>query len=260
MKNPVVGLLQVAAVALLLVGTARAQTHAGQYEEADIAFGAQLYASRCIICHGENGDQMPGAALRSGQFRNATSDRELSTVISNGVAGTAMVGAAYTSSELTALVAYLRNMATFNAGDMIPGDAMRGQTLFNGKGECNSCHRVAGVGPLIGPDLSNISLLRTAALLQRNLLDPTAALLPVNRPVRAVTADGRVVTGRRLNEDTFNLQLIDEQGRLATVDKSTLREYSVGLQSAMPSYAETLSEQERADIVAYLLTLKGLTQ
>jgi len=37
------------------------------------------------------------------------------------------------------------------------GDATRGKAIFEGtKGNCRSCHRVAGVGSLFGPDLSAI--------------------------------------------------------------------------------------------------------
>jgi hypothetical protein len=36
-----------------------------------------------------------------------------------------------------------------------------------------------------------------------------------------------------------------------------LREYTVSKTSAMPSYKDTFSAQERADILAYLFSLKG---
>ena len=77
-------------------GAAHAQPqHAGQYEQADIEYGARLYLGRCIICHGERGDGMPGVNLRSGRFKNASTDRELSNVVRDGVAGTAMAPNAY---------------------------------------------------------------------------------------------------------------------------------------------------------------------
>src|SRR5688572_32787798 len=37
-----------------------------------------------------------------------------------------------------------------------PGDAARGKTVFEGKGNCQGCHRINGVGSLFGPDLSAI--------------------------------------------------------------------------------------------------------
>lgn len=235
----------------------RAQTHVGQYEQADIAYGSSLYATHCVTCHGADGDALPGVNLRSGRFRHASSDRELARILREGIPGTAMIPGAYADAELTALVAYLRNIDA-DVGGIGLGDAQRGRVLFEGKGECGTCHRVAGQGPRFAPDLSNIGAVRTAATLSRTLLDPNGSLLPINRPVRAVTADGTLINGRRLNEDSYSVQLIDDQERLISLEKSELREYTILTTSQMPSYAEILTEEEIADVLAYLRTLKGM--
>jgi putative heme-binding domain-containing protein len=236
---------------------AQAPAHAGQYEQADIEYGAQLYSGHCVVCHGERGDAMPGANLGTGRFRNAETDRDLTNVIRNGLPGTAMAPSAYTETELGALVAFLRNMGSVNLSTVAIGDATRGRELFEGKGDCGSCHRVGSRGSRTGPDLSSIGASRTAATLQRVLVDPDGAMLPINRPVRAVLRDGTVVVGRRLNEDTFTVQLVSADGRLVSIDRANLREYAIGSEATMPSYAESLTDAERADLVAYLLSLKG---
>ena len=79
-----------------------------------------------------------------------------------------------------------------------------------------------------------------------------------NRNVRAVMKDGKVVSGRRLNEDTYTVQLIDEQERLVSLSKDEIREYTVAKAASMPSYKNTLTPSEVSDVVAYLLSLKGL--
>ena len=76
--------------------------------------------------------------------------------------------------------------------------------------------------------------------------------------MRAVLRNGKVITGRRLNEDTYSVQLIDDQEHLVSLDKADLREYTVLTTSSMPSYKDKLSAQEISDVVAYLLTLKGV--
>ena len=78
---------------------------------------------------------------------------------------------------------------------------------------------------------------------------------PINRPVRITTRDGKTFRGRRLNEDTYTVQIIDDQERLLTFIKSDLRELEVSTKSTMPP-ATALSSEELSDIVAYLLTLK----
>ena len=83
-------------------------------------------------------------------------------------------------------------------------------------------------------------------------------MMPINRPVRAVTKDGKVINGRRLNEDTYSVQLIDDQEHLLSLTKADLREYTIVTTSPMPSFKDTLSAEELADVVSYLLSLKGL--
>ena len=247
--------------ALLLVGgapVAAAQDHAGQYEQADIEFGARLYNANCTRCHAESGDAVAGVDLRSGDYARAGSDRELMRLLRIGVPGTAMPPNDFSSSELTGLVAYLRMMRDIDMSAVRLGDVTRGGTLFRGKGACSSCHRVHGDGPRTAPDLSDVGALRTAATLQRTLRDPSGAMLPVNRPVRVVTSDGTVLNGRRLNEDTYTIQLIDQNERLQSLEKAELRDFVVLTTSPMPAATDVLDEQEVADVLAYLLSLKGL--
>ena len=245
-------------LASLWASVGRAQDRAAAYAPADIRYGAQIYAAQCSACHGETGTQIGGVDLGGGALRRAPSDVDLRNVLANGIAGTAMPPFRFDPSELTAIVAYIRNMRTFDARGAAVGDANRGRAWFEGAGGCTSCHRVNGKGPRVAPDLSDIGALRSADFLERTLRDPGGMMLPMNRSVRAVTRDGKVINGRRLNEDTYSVQVIDDQEHLLSLDKADLREYTVVTTSTMPSYKDKLSAQEMADLVAYLLTLKGL--
>jgi mono/diheme cytochrome c family protein len=60
------------------------QGHPEDYPRVDIEHGARLYPEHCDRCHGANGDGVGGVNLRSGKFRNATTDQQLRTLISNG--------------------------------------------------------------------------------------------------------------------------------------------------------------------------------
>lgn len=237
--------------------SAFAQDHVGHYTPEAIERGSGLYGANCSFCHGPNGDAAAGVDLKSGKFRTATSDEDLAKLITAGLPGTAMPPHKLTATELDSVIAYLRNMRDFNSKNVVVGDATRGKTIYTGKGTCTQCHRVDGVGARSGPDLSDIGAIRAANMLERNLLDPTASMLPQNRSVRAVTKTGQTITGRRLNEDSYTVQLIDTQEKLLSLDKSQLREYSVIKTSPMPSFKDKLNRQEIADVIAYLLTLKG---
>jgi len=237
---------------------ATAQDHAGQYSQADVDRGARLYGSNCALCHGPAGDAVAGVDLRSGKFRRAASDEDLRRLIAAGIPGTAMPPHRLLDAELTGVVAYIRAMRDVRAVATGTGDAQRGKELFAGKAACATCHRVNGQGSRVAPDLSEIGVIRPASALQDSLLDPTAGMLPKNRSVRAVTSDGKTITGRRLNEDTYSVQLIDSEERLVSLQKAGLKEYEVIKTSSMPSYRGKLSEQELRDVVAYLLTLRGV--
>ncbi len=234
-----------------------AQDHATAYTEADIAVGARLYAAQCAQCHGANGDLVSGIDLRRGQMRRASTDDDLVAVITNGVPTSGMPPFSLQPFEMTGIVAFIRSGLDAASATVPIGDASRGHAVFDGKGGCLTCHRVNGRGSRVAPDLSDIGALRTPASLGRSLLDPSSAMMPINRPVRVVMNDGSSINGRRLNEDTFTVQLIDEQERLHSIAKSDMRSYVVDTVSTMPSYANSLTDAERADVIAYLLTLKG---
>ena len=240
-------------------GRAAAQAPARRYEPLDIQYGARIFAAQCAVCHGATGNLVAGVDLASGRLPRATTDGQLRNLITNGIPETAMPPFKFAASELGMIVAYVRNMRTFESGSSGPlGDAARGRAIFDGAGRCATCHRVHGNGPRLAPDLSEIGTIRSAAALEKALVDPSGNILPVNQSVRAVTRDGRKVTGRRLNEDTYTVQIMDEGERLMSFDKTTLKDYEVIASSSMPSYKDTLSAQDMADVVAYLLSLKGL--
>jgi len=234
------------------------QDHPDDYARADIEYGASLYGLHCEKCHAENGTGVGGVDLRSGQFKSATTDRNLRRVISNGFPTTGMPAMDFSAAEMTGLIAFLRNMNAFDAGSLKPGDSERGRLVFEGRGACLSCHRVRDKGSRKAPDLSDIGTVSSAGHLERTLLDPNSQMFPINRRVRIVTKDGKVINGRRLNEDTYTVQLADEEGRLISLVKDDLREFTISTVSTMPSYKGELTEDELSDLMAYLLSLKGL--
>ncbi len=227
-----------------------------QYSTEMIEAGSQVYTQQCALCHGPQGDLVDGIDLSLGQFRTAQSDLDLRQIIAEGAAEGRMPAFSLRAEEMNGVIAYIRAGFDTEGVAVIIGDPGRGKALFEGKGGCSNCHRVGGVGPRTAPDLSNIGAIRTPASLQRNLLDPATALLPINRPVRLVTRNEETIVGRRLNEDTYTVQIIDSQERLRSLKKTDLISYEI---SDQPSkQATTMSSEEVADVIGYLLTLRGL--
>lgn len=112
----------------------------------------------------------------------------------------------------------------------------------------------------MGPDLSDIGLQRPLDELRRSILDPNAEILPRNRFYRVMTRDGDTITGRLLNHDTFTVQLMTPKEELVRFRKSDLREYGFQQHSPMPSYEGKLAPEELADLIAFLASLKGISQ
>jgi len=234
-----------------------ADEHLGTYSEVDIERGARVFYSTCVVCHGPNGDSIPQVNLRSNHFNRAATDEELIRVITGGIAGTGMPANNLEAPDQTAIVAFIRNMDARLSDAATAGDPARGKLIFEGKGGCLKCHRVNGVGGHTAPDLSEIGLARTAQQLIQKLHAPASMILPANRSVRAVTRDGTVITGRRLNEDTWSVQLIDSNENLVGLKKADLKSYTVLDTTPMPAYQGILSDAEIGDVVGYMLSLKG---
>jgi cytochrome c oxidase cbb3-type subunit 3 len=228
-----------------------------RYLSLDVENGSRLYRNNCFVCHGPEGASIPGVDFRRGQFKRVSTDEELLRVIGSGVPGTAMPPTNVTDSQRLALVAYIRSLHDSAASSVGSGDAARGRVLFESKGGCLACHRVNGKGSRVGPDLSEVGAIRGAAYLERSILAPNESVLPEHRFVKIVTRQGVTITGRRLNEDTHTLQVIDTDERLHSFSKSDLREYTLLTTSTMPSYEGKFNSQELADLVTYLLSLKG---
>ena len=158
----------------------------------------------------------------------------------------------------SALLALAMAGAQLTSEALPSGDAAAGGALVAGKGMCLTCHRVHGKGSRLGPDLTDIGMLRTAEQLMASLVEPDAEILPENRFYRVVARDGATIAGRLLNLDTFQVLMLDEKEQLRSFQKSELREHGFTKASKMPSYRERLSRQELANVIAYLGTLKGV--
>jgi putative heme-binding domain-containing protein len=228
------------------------------FTPADIQEGGRLYRANCTICHGAQGDGVPGIDLGHGRFRHAQSDDDIAAIIRTGIAGTAMPPNNFSDFQSLTIVAYLRSIAAATSTSTSGGDPARGKTIYEGKGGCTSCHRIHGAGGRTGPDLSDIGNLRLAGELERSIIDPDSEVLAQNRHLRATSKNGATIDGILLNEDKYSVQLLDSKGRLMSLKRADLHDATVIQKGLMPSYKDKLTHQELSDVVSYLASLKGV--
>jgi putative heme-binding domain-containing protein len=109
----------------------------------------------------------------------------------------------------------------------------------------------------MGPDLSEIGLSNRAIEIEMEILKPGPGKALENRPVHLVRKDGTAINGLLLNEDTFTVQITDATGKPTSHQRADLSEFAFLDKSLMPSYQGKLNPQELADVIAYLVSLKG---
>ena len=224
----------------------------------DVETGERLFQIHCSRCHGIDAEGDDGPRLRRGRFRRAQSDAGLFRVIAEGVADTGMppIFRRRTDESVWQVVAYLRSINQRPEDILLPGDAEVGQRLYAGAGRCTTCHMIAGVGSLLGPDLTSVGDRRSPDELRADLLEPDHEVAPRWWSVRVTYADGRKLEGIRMNEDTYSYRLLDADEQLWSIAKRDLRESQRIETSTMPSYDDRLTVSEVDNLVAYLFSLR----
>jgi cytochrome c oxidase cbb3-type subunit III len=232
--------------------------------------GERLFQLHCAACHGPKGEGGSGPTLAVAKLVQAPTEELLIRVITRGIPGTVMPNSKLEPAQIKQVAAWVRQLGQLPP-EKISGNAGRGEQLYLAKGGCAQCHAIKGQGGASGPDLSGIGVRRGAAHLRTSLTDPAADVpksfssyrsevsIPDNfLQVRVVTKEGRRITGVRVNEDGFSIQLRDFSDRMHSFFKSELVELHKDWgKSPMPGYRELFSKEELDDVVAFLVSLRG---
>ena len=129
--------------------------------------------------------------------------------------------------------------------------AARGAEIFTRT--CSVCHSLRGQGAKIGPALDGIGMRGLDRLLE-DIVDPSRNVDASFRATVVSLRDGRIVTGRVLENDGQTLMLIDFQGaeqRFTLADIADIQQMKM---SSMPAdISETMNENEFYDLLVYLL-------
>ena len=135
------------------------------------------------------------------------------------------------------------------------GNAPAGrEVFFSRKVGCYACHRAAGTGGQVGPDLSQIGRFRSRAELLESIVFPSLVIAPEFRSFRIGTKSGRFVTGLIVRESTDAIELRTPdlaEVRVARKDIEVMEPSDVSL---MPDGMDkVMTRQEFADLLEFLL-------
>jgi putative membrane-bound dehydrogenase-like protein len=137
------------------------------------------------------------------------------------------------------------------------GDPARGQKVFATAGTCAKCHLVNGEGKDVGPDLSEIGKKLSREAVLEAILFPSAAISHNYETYVVELKNGGVQQGLKISENPEAVSLKDAESIVRTFKRAEIDSISKSPVSLMPAdLAKTMTTQELADVVEYLLTLR----
>jgi len=224
----------------------------GQHATPDrIAQGRKLFEQNCTACHGQNATGGRGSDL-TGRLQHGATENEIVDNITHGIAGTEMPGFPLSRDDAQAIAAFLRSLRANASDSPITGDATRGQTAFFGAAGCGGCHMYDGRGGRLGPDLSKEHDARTVRELAEAISQPHKQLARGFETVEVTLRNGTQIRGVRKNEDTFSIQMMDQQEHLRLLLKRDITRLEHPAESLMPLFKGDSGQVN--DLVAFLKT------
>ncbi|MCA9131823.1 MAG: c-type cytochrome [Planctomycetales bacterium] len=139
----------------------------------------------------------------------------------------------------------------YRAALALEGDSERGAKVF--EKNCMTCHKIAGRGQDVGPDLGTIQN-RTAEGLLIQILDPNREVL-ANYTQYVIALDtGRVVSGLITSESPTSITLKRADNVQETVLRQNIEEIIGSGKSLMPEQLEqAVDPQQMSDLLAFLM-------
>ncbi len=241
---------------LVAQGMAAAQTaesKSSSSSAADIEGGRQLVRAYCTRCHGLDATGARAPDLTQRVLRHGNTDEALTRIVRNGIPGTGMAGFRFQPKQFRQVVSFLQHQRSSHDPPVLTGDVLKGKAVFE-KHKCATCHWTGPTGGRRGTDLS-VSRGRLEYV-RKAIVNPGTDVDREYQQVVLVASDGRILQGMRLSENSFYIQLIDEQDRLYTVTKADIDELKRPTQSLMPSFEKELSPEELEDLIAYVFSLR----
>jgi len=142
------------------------------------------------------------------------------------------------------------------------GNAIRGRAVYERAAlACAVCHRVAGKGGVIGPDLSSIGASAPPDYLLESLLSPSEKIKEGYR-MSMITLKNRNVVSGAISRETRNVLVLRSAfGKETRIPKMEIASRQTSPVSMMPGgLTAGLREDELVDLLAYLSSLGRATK
>jgi putative membrane-bound dehydrogenase-like protein len=133
----------------------------------------------------------------------------------------------------------------------VKGDPKKGREVFTKN--CATCHRLAGVGVEVGPNIADAERTRSAEALLNDILNPNAAIDANYINYQVTLKNGKVLTGLIAAETATSLTLKRAENQTDTVLRQDVEEVRSTGTSLMPEGLEkTITVEDMADLLAFL--------
>jgi putative heme-binding domain-containing protein len=145
-------------------------------------------------------------------------------------------------------------LATIEKGDQKP-NYESGRNLYHAT-SCSKCHRIAGQGGAVGPDLSTASKKFSVKDMLEAIVEPSKAISDQYGSQQVLTTEGQSYVGRAvtIGEEIY-IYTIDADAKPVVIAKADVEEMKESKVSQMPvGLLDQLNEQEVRDLMAYLMS------
>jgi quinoprotein glucose dehydrogenase len=138
------------------------------------------------------------------------------------------------------------------------GDAKAGKILFHERQEaaCARCHKLAGEGGDVGPELAGLTAKRGREYVLESIVLPNRVIAPGFESLLVVMKNGQSFAGLVKGETGDELTLNSPEDGLLKLKKSDIAKRTPALSPMPESLIEVLTKREIRDLVEFLATVK----
>jgi putative heme-binding domain-containing protein len=136
------------------------------------------------------------------------------------------------------------------------GDPHAGEMIYRrGDLQCMKCHRIAGAGGSVGPDLVSVGASAPVDYLIESLIEPAKKVKENFHSISVITDRGKVITGIPLRQTRTEIVLRNAEDAEVTIPIAQVDEKREGSSLMPDGLVNSLTRRELVDLVAFMSKL-----